>query len=139
MKFGGLSENEIAKISEILNAEGISFSVEKDKDIEEFNTASMNNNLRHYTPPNISTHILAILIADEDFSKISHLGKERLLDFGITDQIPDAKNFQPYTGNTIHKELVEGSQKVVVSNFKHQFLLGIFLLILVYVLKHFLK
>lgn len=81
MKFGGLSESEVSKISSILTEEGIEFSVGKDQEIEQFNSGSMKNNLRHYTPPNISTHILAITIEDEHFSKISEQSKIKLLDF----------------------------------------------------------
>jgi hypothetical protein len=108
MKFGGLSESEVSNISFILNNEGIPFSVGVDQEIEEFNTASMKNNLRHYTPPNISTHILAITIEDEDFSKISHSGKSLLLGLGITDEAPAPEDFSPSTGKSIHQDLIAG-------------------------------
>src|SRR5690606_17777868 len=108
MKFGGLSESEVKLISDILSGEGIPFSIDKDGEIEEFNQSSMKNNLRHYAPPNISTHILAIAIDDDHFHQISDAGKLKLLDFGITDQAPSPEDFKPYTGNSIHKELVTG-------------------------------
>ena len=65
MKFGGLSEKDVSGISMILEGDGIPFSIDKDEEIEEFNSASMKNDLRHYTPPNISSHILAVTIVDE--------------------------------------------------------------------------
>jgi hypothetical protein len=71
MKFGGLSESEIQVISKILESEGITFQIETDSDIAFFNERSIKNNLRHLSPPNISTHILSILIEDKDFELIS--------------------------------------------------------------------
>lgn len=130
MKFGGLSEEEVADISRILTTEGISFSIDKDHEIEEFNQASMQNNLRHYAPPNISTHILAITIEDNDFSKLSDEARLKLLDFGITDQIPSPEDFIPHTGESIHKELVKGPVRMIAFNFKHQLIVtAIFLVI----------
>ena len=136
MKFGGLSESEVSKISSILTEEGIKFSVGKDQEIEQFNSGSMKNNLRHYTPPNISTHILAITIEDDHFSKISEPSKIKLLDFGITDQVPSEEDFQPFSGETIHNDLLKGQNRVVAFNLKHQLILGATLLILFYFLKN---
>lgn len=137
MKFGGLSENDVQQISDILNGESIPFSVEKDAEIEEFNATSMGNDLRHYAPPNISTHILAISIEDEDFHRLSESAKKKLLDFGITDQAPAAEDFKPYSGtSTIHKELAEGPKRMVAFNFKHQIILGLLLLIAFYLVKN---
>lgn len=133
MKFGGLSEQEVAKISDILNGEGIPFSIESDVDMHEFNTTSMQNNLRHMTPPNISTHVLAITMDDEAFLKMSVAAKAKLLDFGITDQAPE--DFQPFSGTTIHKELVEGPKRMIGFNLKHQLIAGLILLAASYVLK----
>lgn len=128
MKFGGLSEKEVAGISKILEAEGISFSIDKDQEIEEFNSASMKNDLRHYTPPNISTHILAVTIGDEDFQKISTTSKAKLLVFGITDEVPAPEEFIPQTGESIHKELLKGPNRMIGVNFKHQLIAGAVLL-----------
>ena len=136
MKFGGLSEKEVQKISAILTQEGIDFTVDKDQEIEEFNKGSMKNNLRHYTPPNISTHILAITIEDEHFSKISESSKIKLMDFGISDQVPSAEDFQPFTGETIHNDLLKGQNRVVAFNLKHQLILGAILLGLFYFFKN---
>jgi hypothetical protein len=135
MKFGGLSEHEVTKISDILNAEGITFSISKDSEIEEFNSISMKNNLRHYTPPNISTHVLQISIEDEDFQKISESGKSKLLEFGITDQAPSPEDFEPFSGNTIHKELAEGPKRMIAFTFKHQLIAGLLLLAVYFLLK----
>lgn len=130
MKFGGLSEKEVEEISRILSGENIHFSIDKDQEIEEFNQASMKNNLRHYTPPNISTHILAVTLDDGDFSKLSEEARLKLLDFGITDQIPSPEDFVPHTGESIHKELVQGPVRMVAFNFKHQLIMGLVLLVL---------
>lgn len=135
MKFGGLSEQEVAKISDILNGEGIPFSIESDADMHEFNTTSMQNNLRHFTPPQISTHVLAIIIEDEAFPKISDTARAKLLDFGITDQAPE--DFQPFTGTTIHKELVEGPRRMIGFNLKHQLIVGLVMLGVIYFLKNY--
>ncbi len=136
MKFGGLSEQEVAKISDILNGEGIPFSVESDADMQEYNTTSMQNNLRHFTPPSISTHVLAILIEDESFLKTSEGARAKLLDFGITDKAPE--EFQPFSGTTIHKELVHGPRRVIGFNLKHQLIVGLIMLGLMYLVKTYL-
>lgn len=136
MKFGGLSETEVSKISNILNVDGIPFTVDKDLDIEEFNSHSMKNDLRHYTPPNISTHILAITIDDKDFHKLSESGRSKLLDFGITDLVPSPEDFQPYAGESIHKELVDGPRRMVAFNFKHQLIFGVVVLIAYYIFRN---
>lgn len=139
MKFGGLSEKEVEKISDLLGSENIPFSVDKDEEIEEFNTTSMENNLRHYAPPNISTNILAITIEDEDFHRISDSGKAKLLDFGITDQAPAPEDFKPFTGESnVHQELAEGSKRMVAFNLKHQIITGIIFLVIVYMLRNLL-
>lgn len=139
MKFGGLSENDVEKISDVLNAEGITFSISSDDEITEFNTSSMKNDLRHFAPPNISTHVLQMSIQDEDFMKISEQGKQKLLDFGITDQAPAPEDFKPFTGQTIHKELVDGPKKLVASNFKHQLIVAAIGLLLYAIVKLVLK
>ena len=135
MKFGGLSESDIEKISEILAVDGIPFEVVKDQEIEEFNQSSMKNNLRHYSPPVISTHVLAINIQDEDFYRLPEQSKKKLLDFGITDQAPAPEDFVPHTGHSIHKDLVEGPRRMVAYNLKHQLVAGLVVLLLFLVVK----
>ena len=137
MKFGGLSEKEVNEISQILKREGIEFHIGQDEEIQEFNSLSMKNNLRHYTPPNISTHILAINILDDAFSKISEEGRAQLLDFGITDVIPSPEDFQPFTGESIHKELVHGPKRLVAFNFKHQLIAGGIFIVIYFVMRMF--
>jgi hypothetical protein len=129
MKFGGLSEKEVSKITFILNDENIPFTIDKDQEIEEFNTASMKNDLRHYTPPSISTHILAININDEDFQSISTEARARLLEFGISDQVPEPEDFVPQSGASIHKELLDGPRRMVAFNMKHQLIVGAIILL----------
>ena len=93
MKFGGLSEDEVEKIKKVLEQEGISFEVGQDQEIVESNDESMRNNLRHYRPPDVSTHILGIFIDDIDFQKLSQVAKKQLMTFGITDQSPTPEDF----------------------------------------------
>jgi hypothetical protein len=128
MKFGGLSEIELESIAEILKTENINFSIETDSEITSFNDSSIRNNLRHLTPANLSTHILAISIADEDFEQITDLGKKKLLEFGITNVAPSADEFKSFEGNTILKEMLNGPIKVVGAGFVHQILAGLILL-----------
>lgn len=137
MKFGGLSEKELQNISDILSEEKIVFEIIKDDEIEEFNTSSMKNNLRHLSAPVISTDMLAITIKDEDFSSMSEACKNKLLAFGITDQPPAPEDFVPHTGHSIHKDLVEGPRRMVAYNLKHQLVAGLVVLVLFLVFKLF--
>jgi hypothetical protein len=138
MKFGGLSEVDVKKISEILELDGIPFSIGTDQDMEQFNTISMSNNLRHYSPPNISTHVLAIEIKDDDLIRISPQSKDQLLEFGITDIVPVFEDFHPHSGKTIISELAEGPRRVVAFNFKHQLVVGLAMLLIVLVIRYLL-
>jgi len=135
MKFGGLSEREIQKISEILSVEGISFEITSDKDIQGFNEASMRNNLRHYNPPVISTHVLAIELSDDDFARISAPAKKKLQELGITDEVPSVEDFIPHTGETIQKELLKGQNRVVAYNLKHQIIVVLVIFFVVWLVK----
>ena len=139
MKFGGLSENEMQLISEILSSESIPFEVGPDDAIVNFNDNSIKNNLRHFSPPNLSTHMLSISIQDEDFEKISQLSKDRLLDFGITDQAPLPEDFVPHTGHVIQEDLTKNQNRLVAMNLKHQFIIGLIVLGIIWALKMFLK
>lgn len=132
MKFGGLSENDVKKISEILGQEGISFSVDKDQELEDFNKTSMSNNLRHYSPPNISTHILAIDIEDEDFLRMSESARKKLQNFGITDQVPAPEDFVPFTGETIHKEMNRSQNRLIGMTNLHIVIISLVVLALAY-------
>jgi Mg/Co/Ni transporter MgtE len=119
MKFGGLSEQEVKTISELLEQEGVSFEVKVDEDIEDYNDLSIRNDLRHLTPPNISTHILAVHVQDDAFDLLSSSAREKLLEFGITDQVPDPEDFIAATGDTFHRDLAVAPRRIVAFNFKH--------------------
>jgi hypothetical protein len=99
MEFGGLSEQEVKKITEILENENIKFQVSVDGQMISSNKQSLDDNLRHYRGASLSTHILTIIIKDESFAKLSEPAKMQLLNFGITDIIP---NFEETT-----EEIVE--------------------------------
>lgn len=135
MKFGGLSENEVQVISEILASESIPFDIAADEAIVNFNDNSIKNNLRHFSPPTLSTHMLSISIQDEDFGKISQQSKERLLDLGITDQAPSPEDFVPHIGHVIQEELVRNQNRIVASNFKHQLLIGLVIICIMWAIK----
>jgi hypothetical protein len=98
MIFGGLSEDEIEKIKSILDQEGVTYKAGVDGGILKMNDQSMRDNLRHYKAPDVSTHILAIEIEDEDFQKLSSTEKEGLLHYGITDVAPSPEDFETPTG-----------------------------------------
>jgi hypothetical protein len=136
MKFGGLSEEDVKKIEEILSREGIAFEISKDNEIEELNASSLHNNLRHFVPPNLSLHVLAISIEDNDFQRLSALGKKELLGLGITDEAPLAEDFTPYTGHPIQETLARDPQKMIAFNLKHQLIAGIILLIIIALVKY---
>lgn len=137
MKFGGLSENEVEKISKILSSESIPFEVGSDEAIVNFNENSIKNDLRHFSPPNISTHMLSITIADEDFGKISKKSKEHLLDFGITDQAPLPEDFTPHSGHVIQEDLAKNQNRIIAFNLKHQIIIGLLILGIIWAIKTF--
>ena len=101
------------------------------------NDESMQNNLRHLNSPSISTHILQIEIAEGEFSKLSENAKSKLLNFGITDQIPSELDFsetdQPNVD--IQKMKLASDRKIIGINFFHVIILSI----VIYVLGNFLK
>ncbi len=133
MIFGGLSEQELSKISKLLEQEQINFTINPDESMVQANKASMQHNLRHLNSPNISTHILAIEIADTDFNQMSTSLKGALLDFGITNEVPEEFTESNDPDPTqIHQELLKGNKKVIGFNFLHQVILTIVIVILVY-------
>ena len=119
MKFGGLSEQEVKKISKILSQDVIAFEVSQDEEIQAFNTRSIKNNLRHYSPPNISNHSLAITIEDGDILNLSSPAREALLQFGITDQAPAPEDFVPHSGATIHEKLAKDTNRALAFSTRH--------------------
>lgn len=130
MKFGALSEKEVEKITALLETESIPYEVTTDESIENFNARSMDNDLRHLSPPNISTHILAIVLEDESFKKMGATLKEKLLEFGITDETPDLEDFEHSGEETHHKTLLRGPQVIAGANLKHQIVVFIVLTLL---------
>lgn len=135
MLFGGLSEDDVKKISDILTKEGIAFEITKDSAIEESNAASIKNDLRHFVPPNLSLHVLAISVEDEDFQKISPLARTELQSLGISDEPPLPEDFTPFSGQTIQKTLAKDPQRLVAFNLKHQIIAGLILLIIIGLIK----
>lgn len=101
MIFGGLSEKEVEDISKLLSSENIIHEKMIDDEMMESNSKSMSYDLRHLHSPNISTHVLAIKIPEEEFSKISHELSEKLLNYGITNKVPEEFNEQEFTEGPI--------------------------------------
>jgi hypothetical protein len=124
MKFGGLSEKEINEISALLRAENISYEIKTDQEMINSNDQSMKHNLRHLNAPSISTHVLALLVPEDSFNKMSQELKEKLLDFGITDQVPLELDFSEEEPVLVQEELLKGSKRLVGRSFLHQLLIG---------------
>lgn len=137
MKFGGLSENELTKIISFLENKGIEFEVLRDESVEESNEYSMKNDLRHLDSPSISTHILAIEIPDETFSKIDEDTKKFLLQFGITTDIPQESefNYQSNPVNDLHNSQHNRNNKVIGLSLFQIIVIGVFFILSVLVLK----
>lgn len=95
MKIGGLSEQEVKKIGALLDSEKVPHEIKVDEEMLQRNEQSLNSldRARFRTGRGISLHVLSIEFEDESFSKMSDVLKERLLDFGITDMVPDESDF----------------------------------------------
>lgn len=139
MKFGGLSEGEVKEIIKILETESIEFYIEEDEDIASFNERSIKNNLRHLSPPNLSTHILSIYIEDHDLEMIPDKGKERLLVFGITNLVPKPEDLKAFTGETFHRNMADAPKTIIGASFFHQTIYGVILVLLAFAVKIFLN
>jgi hypothetical protein len=135
---GGLSEQEIKKISELLKSEEIPFEVKTDESMIAANQQSMKNNIRHLTAPSISTHILSIKVKEESFNHMSSGLKESLLEFGITDQVPSEIELQNTEPEIIRNHLNRNNNRIIGANFKHQIIFGLISLTC-YLLYHYLK
>jgi hypothetical protein len=138
MRIGGLSQKEMSLISDILEKEGVSYQLVEDDEIMKFNDLSMKNNLRHFNPPSISTHIMAIEIDDSSFFKLSTFAKEKLKEFGITDEIPEFPEPLEAAGNSPREEILHGNRRVVGMNLKHQLVVIIFALAIIWILRRLL-
>lgn len=134
MIFGGLSEKELSQISELLEAEGINFEVSTDDSMMNANQESMGYNLRHLHPPNISTSILAIKLQDNAFEAMSEDLKKKLLDFGITDQIPEEFNDleTQEEPESIHGQINQNNKKMVGTNFLLQAIIAIMMMVIIW-------
>ena len=121
MKFGGLSEKEIIEISALLEAENISYDITSDQDMMNTNAQSMKYDLRHLSSPSISTHVLTIIFDDDAFTKMSTDTKSKLLDLGITDQIPDELEFKSNSTDVepIQQEILWGNKRITGVSFTH--------------------
>ena len=136
MKFGGLSEKEIKNITNLLGAEGIVFEIKTDQDMIDSNDESMKHNLRHLSSPSISTHVLSINVEDEAFLTMSEELKEKLLEFGITDQVPDELEFSNVEPEMIQSELLNGNKRLIGKSLLHQLVIGGGAMIIYFLIKN---
>lgn len=139
MKIGGLSEKEVDVISELLATENIAHEIQVDQEMLDANNQSMQYNLRHLSAPSISTDVLSIQISEKAFSEISKDLKEKLLDHGVTDEIPSELDFTSEHAGSIQSELLKGRKRVVGINFSHQLLIGGGALLIYYLIKTLLS
>lgn len=112
MKLGGLSEQEVSSISQTLEKHNIPFEVKPDNEILDFNDESMQNNLRHFNSPNISTHILSIHIEDQDLESISAEANQDLLQHGVGAEVPE-ELFEATEDGSVLKEVNKGNHRLV--------------------------
>lgn len=130
MIFGGLSEKELNEISRVLDNEGIEYEVKTDELIIDSNKESMRYDLRHLSAPSISTHILAIEISELSFEKMSTSLKSKLLEFGITNEIPEEfAAFDKEEITTVHDQQLKGNKRIIGFNLIHQIILIAFVLL----------
>jgi hypothetical protein len=114
MIFGGLSEQEIKKITKLLELNNISFDVKEDEIIKETNQKSLQYDLRHLNSPSISTHILAIEISDTAFGQMNESLLKSLQDFGITNQTPEGFNESELQSvEELHGKMLEGNKRLI--------------------------
>jgi hypothetical protein len=114
MIFGGLSEKEIKKISELLDTYKVSYEVNEDQIIKESNDKSIKYDLRHLNSPSISTHILSIEINDTSFENMDEELEKSLLTFGITNKAPEG--FEESTEQSVselHGKMLEGNRRLI--------------------------
>jgi len=134
MIIGGLSETEVVKISELLESEKIIFNVKIDETMINANQKSIEYNLRHLSAPSITTHILSIEFKDHEYSRMSENLKDKLLEFGITDKIPEDLEFSEESINAVQSELLKGSKRLIGFSYIHQlaFMLILFAIYLIW-------
>ena len=132
MIIGGLSEKDVQKISSLLKSESISFTVEMDNSMMDANDYSLKNDLRHLSSPSISTHILSIYLPEDSFSNMSDNLKKNLLEFGVTNEIPDELDLTSLSPEPIQFEMTKGNKRVVGKNFLYECLLAVIVSIVIY-------
>lgn len=125
MIIGGLSEKEVESLTRLLQSESISHEIITDDSMLEANQESMQYNLRHLNSPSISTHVLAIRLADGALDNISENVKKSLLQYGVTHQVPEEFMDMDQAPENIQREINKGNQRIVGYNFLHQILLGL--------------
>ncbi|MAX67723.1 MAG: hypothetical protein QF441_03220 [Bacteriovoracaceae bacterium] len=134
MLIGGLSEQEVQKIKRLLETENISYLIKTDTSILETNSESIQHNLRHLNSPSISTHILAIELSEDAFNKMSQKLKNELLEFGVSDEVPQELELTEETPQNIQSEITKGNKRIIGHNLLHQIMLfaGAFIIYLVF-------
>ncbi len=127
MKFGGLSQKEAKVLTDIFDSHRIPYELMADDELLEINRLSMRNNLRHFNPPSITTHILAVEVRDEDLEKLSEATRILLRAFGDSRDAPEFTDL-PEKPSHVQKELLLGNKRVVGMNFMLHALVGLLLL-----------
>ena len=106
--FGSLAQSEIKAIAKLLDSESIPYEVMRDESVLESNKESINYDLRYLFPAKVSTAVLAIEVNDDAFIRMSKELKSKLLDYGISNELPDeyiGLNFEQID----HSDLSSGS------------------------------
>lgn len=113
MLIGGLSEKELQTITELLDSEKIEYSIKTDESILKVNEESLQNNLRHLNSPSISTDILALELVPEAFDSMSPDLKAKLLDLGITNEIPKDLFVEDKEVEIVQHEINTGQKRLI--------------------------
>ena len=136
MIIGGLSEKELEAITKLLENENISYQVKTDESIMRVNEESLQNNLRHLNSPSISTNILALELAPEAFQKMSEDLKSSLLEYGITNEVPEGLFVEDKEIEYVQHEINTGNKRLVGHYALHTLLAGVIAYIIFWFLKN---
>lgn len=141
MIFGALSEKEVQSIGEILHIENIKFKVQSDIHALSNNDKSMQNNLRHLNSPSISTNVLSIEISEDAFEAMSETVISKLLEYGITNNVPTELDFQNenFDPQEVSDHLLKGNKKIIGVNFLHQLILWLVVFIVGYLTQKYIQ
>lgn len=133
MIFGGLSEQEIEKITTLLERNNIIFEVKEDNIIKETNEKSLKYDLRHLNSPSISTHILAIEIADSAFEQMNEALIASLMEFGITDKTPEGFLVtEEQSISDLHGKMLEGNKRLIGFENLHLIIISVVVIALIF-------